>query len=737
MKYANIIVDITNENVDKIFHYLVPERLKDKIRLGMRVFVPFGYGNRIIEGYVIGFSDYTDIEESRIKEIASIPEDYSIFSENMIHLAKYIADRYYCTKCLAFQCIMPKIVANKLERYIYINYEKEDILSHIDNLMSQNNDRAKIINYLLKNPDITVARIKKELNIKDSPIKTLEKNNIIKIGFKRQIREAITKEKYIKTSSFKLNNEQQQALDFINSEPKKPVLLFGVTGAGKTEVYMQVIENVINKGKQAIVLVPEISLTPQTVERFVGRFGDMVSVTHSRLSDGQRFDQWQRAKDGDISIMIGARSAIFTPFDNLGIVIIDEEHESSYKSETTPKYDTREVAIELCKQTGATLVLGSATPSVDSYYKARSGDYHLVSIKNRINNRLPNIEIVDMREELKNNNKSIFSKDLYNAIKENLDKNLQTILFLNRRGHSTFVSCRACGYVMECENCNVNYTYHSKRNKLICHYCNSEKDVPNICPSCSSKYIRYFGVGTQKIEEEVAKHFPEARVLRMDIDATSKKNSHEKILEQFREHKADILIGTQMIAKGLDFPKVSLVGVLACDIILNSGDYKSSEYTFSLLTQVAGRAGRAEVEGKVFLQTYMPEHYSIVCARNNDYLSFYKREIEERKQGFYPPFSNIFFIVLSGKDEEKVFESIKYLHSILIYYNQRTNFFITDVAKADIYKLKNEYRYKIYIKAEDETRLKNFVMYCIKILKEKKDMKNIYINISLNPNYMQ
>ena len=435
--------------------------------------------------------------------------------------------------------------------------------------------------------------------------------------------------------------------------------------------------------------------------------------------------------------MVGARSAIFTPFENLGIIIIDEEHEATYKSESTPKYNVKEIAEKICNLTGATLVLGSATPSIDTYYKTQNNQYDLVCMDNRINQDMPQINVIDMRKELEKGNKSIFSIPLFEAIKENLEKNMQTILFLNRRGHSTFVSCRKCGYVMECKNCNVSYTYHLKDNKLICHYCNNTESVPHTCPACNSKYIKYFGVGTQKIEEQIKKYFKNARVMRMDMDTTSKKNSHQNILDDFKNHKADILIGTQMIAKGLDFPKVSLVGVIAADITLNTGDYKSAENTFQLLTQVAGRAGRSNYKGKVFIQTYNPDHYSINFAKNNDYVGFYEKEILERKIMFYPPFSNIFFIMICGEDEQKVINSINFLHKVMTYYNQKTNFYLSDVAKAYIYKVNKQYRYKIIIKAEDETRLKNFVLYCVNILKNKVDIKNLNIILSLNPNYIQ
>ena len=740
MKYAEVIIDITNENVDKIFHYAIPNNLKELIFIGMRVFVPFGFGNRLREGYVIGFTNVIEIDESRIKNIYSVPDNYIIFSKTMIEIAKFMAEKYYCSLSECLQCIMPKIMKDKGEKYAIINYDKENINEIINNIISKNTQQSKVLKFLLKNDNVKTVDIQKILNVTLSPIKTLEKNEIIKITTKQVKRNVVNVENFKKTEHLNLNESQKNAFNFIikkiEEKSTKPIVLHGVTGSGKTEVYLQLISKVLKKGKDAIMLVPEISLTPQTVERFISRFGEKVSVTHSKLSDGERFDQWKKAKDGEIKIMVGARSAIFTPFENLGIIIIDEEHESTYKSETTPKYNVKEIAEQLCILSNATLVLGSATPSIDTYYKTQINEYDLISINNRVNENMPNINIVDMRKEIESGNMSVFSRPLFEAIKENLKNNMQTILFLNRRGHSTFVSCRKCGYVMECKNCNVSYTYHSKEHKLVCHYCNSEENVPTICPSCNSKYIKYFGVGTQKIEEQIEKYFSNAKVLRMDMDTTSKKNSHQNILEDFKNHKADILIGTQMIAKGLDFPKVSLVGVIAADITLNTGDYKSSENTFQLLTQVAGRAGRANIKGNVFIQTYTPEHYSIVFAKNNDYIGFYNKEIVERKIMFYPPFSNIFFIMISGDNENNVLNAIKFLHNVMLYYNQKTNFYISDVAKAYVYKVNNQYRYKIIIRAEEETRLKNFVLYCINILKNKIDTTKLSIILNLNPNYI-
>lgn len=756
MLYAEVIIEINHENVDKVFHYRVPEEMIEKIFIGMRIFVPFGLGNTKREGYIIGFTDTISIDTSLIKDILYLPENYQIFNENMIQLAKFISNKYYCLLSEALQCIMPKIVNLSTQKYVSINYENPDISDLITSTL--NNKRAisqiKIIEYLQQcNSPAYIKTLEKKAGVSTATIKALEKKQIIKLTEKETKKYSLVSTNCVLSEFLTLNQEQKFVYDFIiarinlinnidNSNTKKPIVLNGVTGSGKTEVYLHIIRDVIEQGKQAIVLVPEISLTPQTLDRFTSRFGDKVSITHSKLNSLERLEQWKKAKDGDISVMVGARSAIFTPFENLGVIIIDEEHEHTYKSETTPKYDAREIALKISELTGALVILGSATPSIESYYKASTGVYDLVHINNKTNNTPTDIQIVDMREELKNGNISIFSVELFKAIKYNLDNNLQTILFLNRRGHSTFVSCRECGHVLECDNCNINYTYHQNFNKLLCHYCDATIPIPNTCPNCNSKYIKYFGVGTQKIEENIEKYFKKARILRMDLDTTSTKNSHEKILNKFKNHEADILIGTQMIAKGLDFPKVSLVGVISADVALNAGNYKSTENCFQILTQVCGRSGRADIAGKAIIQTYMPEDFSIVLAKNNDYMTFYNTEISRREVSNYPPFSNIFFILITSTSENEAYNTISYLHSVFEYYNQKTNFELSDVAKASIYKIKNKFRYKIIIKApnnsiKDEERLKNFVLYCVNILKTKKNVTNINISLSLNPNNIQ
>lgn len=613
------------------------------------------------------------------------------------------------------------------------NFSEED-----ENFLTLKGKQPAVLTYLLKNGETSVKDIKAELNLTDSPLLSLAKKGLI-VLFDKEIRRETADFKYIEKSDFQWTDEQKEAIadikSYINEEkaPKKPVLIHGVTGSGKTEVYLSLIEGVLKEGKQAIVLVPEISLTPQTVSRFVGRFGDKVSVTHSKLSMGERFDQWKNASEGKISVMIGPRSAVFTPFSSLGIIVIDEEHEHTYKSETTPKYDAREVAEKRAELCNAVVVLGSATPSMTSYYKAVNGNYKLVNMDTRVNSQMPEVHVVDMRKELIKGNRSIFSKQLYEAIKHNIENNYQTILFLNRRGHSTFVSCRQCGYVVECEECSINYTYHLYSDKLICHYCGKEAKNPENCPQCGSKYIKYFGAGTQKIEDEIKSLFPAVPVLRMDMDTTSKKNSHARILSEFRKGNAKILIGTQMIAKGLDFPNVTLVGVVAADVSLNAADYKSGENTFQLLTQVAGRAGRGDALGKVFIQTYNPEHYAVEYAKSGDYRAFYSHEIALRRQMNYPPYTHIFTVLFIGDSEKKIIESLFKLTDIMKYYNKSGDFETLGPAPAFVSKIKNKFRWKLIVKCNDETRLKNYVLYCIDKLKATQDISNININLSLDP----
>lgn len=534
-------------------------------------------------------------------------------------------------------------------------------------------------------------------------------------------------------SKVELTDNQKKAIDTIinNFKYGKNInLIHGVTGCGKTEIYLNLVEQFINEDYGAIVMVPEIALTPQTVERFKGRFGDTVAILHSRLSDGERYDQYRKIKNGEYKVVVGARSAVFAPVKDLKLIVIDEEHEYSYKSESSPRYLTKDIAKYRINQTRGILVLGSATPSIDSYYKAQNGEYSLITIGERVKGiKMPKVKVVNMKEELLCGNKSMFSRQLYNSIKEELELKNQIILFLNRRGYSTFVSCRSCGYVCECESCSVTLTYHRGNNKLKCHYCGREYEIPNLCPKCKSKYIKYFGVGTEKVQKEVEKYFPHAKILRMDVDTTRKKGSHEEIYQKFKNKEADILIGTQMVSKGMDFENVTLVGVISADITLNIPDFRAPEKTFQLLTQVAGRAGRGEKEGKVVVQTYTPEHYAIQCSMNHDYNKFYNIEIENRKLLNNPPFSRLIHVVLASEDLNLLEKNAKILSEKLKYEIKSKDVTMLGPSPCHVLKVKDKYRWHIIFKGNTED-IKNTIL---DLLQKNMQNRNIGFMIDVDP----
>lgn len=615
----------------------------------------------------------------------------------------------------------------KEKRYVSLT-ENEELLIAAKEKAEKDKRLAgqlRVLSAICPGESISVEELKEKAAVTDSPIHTLLQKGVLVEQRRQEKRDVFQLEDYTPTQPFYPTSEQAQALTLLREEEqkaqKRPVLLHGVTGSGKTEIYMQLIEHVIMAGKQAIVLVPEISLTPQIMERFISRFGKRVSVTHSRLSLGERLDQWRKARDGEISIIIGPRSALFMPFSNLGVIVMDECHESSYISDVTPKYHTREVARKLSELTGALLVMGSATPDIDSYHRAVTGEFLLLQLKERTKgSHLPEVFVTDMRKELENGNRSAFGLPLQQAIRENLEKGQQTMLFLNRRGYSTFVSCRKCGEALTCPSCNVSYTYHASDKALVCHYCGKEVPVPKTCPSCGSHYIRYFGTGTQKIEEETRRLFPEASVLRMDADTTTGKNGHARILELFGKGKADILIGTQMIAKGHDFPNVTLVGILAADLSLNLGTYQAAETCFQLITQAAGRAGRGELAGRVFIQTYQPENHAIRMAAAQDYEGFYQEEILLRQAMEYPPFSHIFSVLITGEMEQEVILAAQRLGAYMNHYAERAGCTVVGPAPAPLPKFRGEFRWQIFAKGTDAERLKAFVLYTVE--QTKKDV---------------
>ncbi|MCL2235244.1 MAG: primosomal protein N' [Defluviitaleaceae bacterium] len=611
-------------------------------------------------------------------------------------------------------------------------------LPNIDRLreivLEKGGSQGRVLAFLLENQSAPVADIQHFLGVSASPVKSLETKGLLRLERVEVRRNVVGNHAEFK--AFDLTQEQTSAMERLKTA-RKPVLIQGVTGSGKTELYIRTIQRVLAQGKQAIVLVPEISLTPQTISAFTARFGDKVTATHSRLSLGERFDQWKKARDGEISVIIGPRSALFTPFDNLGVIIMDEEHENTYKSDQAPKYDTLAVAEELARLTGALLVCGSATPNISTYHRAEAGDFELITLQHRVNKQPIHAEVADMRTELALGNKSIFSAVLYASLKQTIARGKQAILFINRRGHSTFVACRSCGHVMACDNCSVNFTYHMYSGKLACHYCATTVKNPKNCPMCGSVYIKYFGVGTQKIEEYLAEEFPEARVLRMDADTTSRKNSHQALIDKFANGEADILIGTQMIAKGLNFPEVALVGIIAADIALNDSNFRSAETAYQLMTQVAGRAGRGEEAGKVIIQTYNPDHYSIKYAVRDDFPAFYRHEITVRKQMNYPPFTNIYQIMFVGEKEKRIVELLHALARFMKASNRKGLCEVLGPAPCVISRMKQNYRWKLLVKCENEEILKQFVHYCLGNIEKTHDMDGVRVNLTPNPAYIQ
>ena len=619
----------------------------------------------------------------------------------------------------------------------YLDHDNPDFDALAEQMLAKNDKQSQVLALLMENLAMPIADIRAVLHVSPSPIKSLESRGLIRVERTQIRRDLFADRQYAPPDPIEPTADQAHAIAVLRERLAKgasrPILLHGVTGSGKTEVYLQIVEQVMAQGKQAIILVPEISLTPQAIEVFARRLGSAVTFTHSRLSLGERYDQWKCALDGQVSVMIGPRSAIFTPFANLGVIIIDEEHENTYKSETSPKYHVNDVACELASLTGAMVIMGSATPDVGTYYEAKTGRYELLTLPERVNQRVNQVEIADMRRELAEGNRTIFSKILYDAIESNLASKQQTILFLNRRGHSTFVSCRACGHALQCGHCNVNYTYHILQHRLMCHYCAAQSICPENCPICGSKHIKFFGVGTQRIEQDIAQFFPQARSLRMDMDTTGRKHSHERIISAFASGEADILIGTQMIAKGLNFPQVSLVGIIAADVAINTGDYRSAEVAYQLMTQVAGRAGRADLPGRAIIQTYNPEHYAIAHAVDNNYDQFYEQEITFRRQMFYPPFSHVAMMLFTGTDERKIIAALHKLSDIMNRANRKGLCQMLGPSPAIISKIRGLYRWKILVKCEDEDVLKQFVAYCMGHLEKNADITGINVNLTVDP----
>lgn len=721
--YVSVLTQIGVKAVDQTFFYHVPKLLENNIKIGVRVRIPFG--NMILDGFALGISDNSSYDNSKIKDIINVIDEEPVLNKEMLLLGKYMSDNLLASLSSCYQVMLPKALKAEVKSNIKIKYDRylhriksiEEIDRYIDNCKYESQ-----INLLckLKEGDILITKMSSSIN------------TIIKYGFASIIYEECKRYKYDGISNYKrvnLTDKQRLVSDTIISSFGKSdtFLLYGVTGSGKTEVYMDVIEKAINNGKSAIMLVPEIGLTPQIVGKFISRFGNVISVLHSKLSDSERYDEYRKITNGESKIVIGTRSAIFVPFANIGVIIIDEEHTSSYKQDNNPRYSAINVAEWRSKYHNCPLVLGSATPSLESFAKAGNHVYKLLTLTERAGGSvLPNVNIVDMKEEVKKGN-FILSDILKNKIGEVLDRGEQAIILLNRRGYSSTISCKECGYVYKCPNCDITYTYHKSSNNLKCHYCGYSMVLPNKCSICGSDNLKDYGLGTEKLEETLNSLY-KAKIVRMDVDTTSKKGQHQKIIDDFEEHKYDILIGTQMIAKGLDFPLVTLVGVVSIDSSLTSPDYRASENTFQLLSQVSGRAGRSENKGEVIVQTFNPDHYAITLAKNHDYIDFYKEEMKVRKMLKYSPYYYMVLVSITSKDYELGFKEANKIGSY-IRNNISSDSIVLGPTMANMFKVNNIYHYQIIIKYRKDDSLMKVLKFIIDM-----QVKNNKIDVSIDFN---
>lgn len=735
--YADIIVDITHEKLDRTFQYRIPEALEDKIFPGSQVKIPFGNGNRLVTGYVLSVSGEAKFEESRMKEIRELSEDAVTVEARLITLAAWMKHTYGSTMIQALKTVLPVKSKSKAreKRRIVLMQTPDAARETLEELgRKKYKAKARLVERLLEEQSLDYTEAAKKLKVTAATVKSLEEQGVIKVtqSTRSQSPGSGTKEPGVR---FQLSDSQEQAAEGIFREWKekdRPCLLQGVTGSGKTMVYMKLIEKVLQEGRQAIVLIPEIALTYQNVERFRGYFGDRIAVLNSKMTPAQRYEQMELASEGQVSIMLGPRSALFTPFPNLGLIIIDEEHESSYKSEVTPRYHARETAIERARLEQAHVVFGSATPSVDAYYRCRTGEFALFVLEGRYgSSRLPDVCIVDMREELKKGNRSILSTVLTERMSTCLERKEQAMLFLNRRGYAGFISCRSCGYVVKCPHCDVSLTEHND-GTLVCHYCGYRVRQQNRCPSCGSPYIGGFRAGTQQIEQIVQKTFPGVRTLRMDADTTRNRESYGKILSAFADREADVLIGTQMIVKGHDFPNVTLVGVLAADLSLNAADYRAGERTFQILTQAVGRAGRKEKKGTAVIQTYQPEHYSIRAAAAQDYPAFFDEEIGYRELMDYPPAYHMMAIHASCPEEERLEQAMEYIRRFLLRFHVEPRVQLIGPARESVAKISDLYRFVLYVKASSPEVLFSLRERLERYIEINSGFSNIYIQFDFN-----
>lgn len=722
--YIDVLTQIGAKEVDQYYTYHVPKSLEDKIKIGIRVKIPFG--KMLLEGFVMGINNNVTYNKDKIKDISSITDEDPVLNEEMIKLGKYMSENLLSSLVSCYQVMLPKALKAEIKSNIKIKYNKylrrtksiEEIDKYIENCKYEGQ-----INLLckLKEGDILITKM-------TSTINAIIKHNLGEIYLEEEKRY-----NYTGTSNYKkveLTKEQNNVVKEITSSFNKSetFLLYGVTGSGKTEVYMNVIEETLKLGKEAIMLVPEISLTPQIVGKFISRFGNIISVLHSRLSDSERYDEYRKITNGEAKIVIGTRSAIFVPFKNIGVIIIDEEHTSSYKQENHPRYNAKDIAVLRSKYHKCPVVLGSATPSLEAFARAGNKVYKLLTLTNRVGkSMLPKVDIIDMKQEMKKGN-FILSKILKEKIKEKLDKKEQVILLLNRRGYSSIITCKDCGHTLKCPKCDISYTYHKTSNNLKCHYCSSGMPLGNKCPKCGSTNIKDYGLGTEKLEEELNKLY-NAKIVRMDVDTTSKKGQHQKIIDDFGNHKYDILIGTQMIAKGLDFPLVTLVGVVSADTTLSSPDFRASENTFQLLSQVSGRAGRGENKGEVIIQTFNPDHYSITLSKDHNYIEFYKEEMKMRKLLKYSPYYYMTLISIKTKDYDLGFKESNKISSYLRN-NLANETIILGPSMASVFKINNIYHYQIIIKHRKDDKLINTLKFIDNMYKQN---TKVEVEMDFNP----
>ncbi|HBK5754949.1 TPA: primosomal protein N' [Enterococcus faecium] len=767
---AEVIVDVPTMQTDQPFTYLVPSEMETALQVGMRVEVPFGNGNRHVQGFVMAIQKSEESANPSLKAVIRLLDLAPVVNEELLSLADYMKKITYAFKITCLQTMLPSVMKAEYDKLIYpladtpevqVLFDQREVISwkeaeeegSLSQLIRWRQEQLVDIKYevhtrnkvktirlvrsLLTEKQIEEewaklrqnAKKQKELLLclselsQEEPIAYFKNKGIstavLNQGKEKGWLEFIESERYRdpykdrvfdQTTALELNAEQKNAVEQIitagQQQKDQVFLLEGITGSGKTEVYLQAIADVLSENKTAIMLVPEIALTPQMVERFKGRFGESVAVLHSGLSQGEKYDEWRKIEREEAQVVVGARSAIFAPLKNIGLITVDEEHESSYKQDETPRYHARDLAIWRSKYHHCPIVLGSATPSLESRARAQKGVYQLLQLNHRAKAaaQLPAIEIVDMREEFQNHRTSTFSANLQEKIQNRLDKKEQTVLLLNRRGYSSFVMCRDCGFVLPCPNCDISLTLHMDTRSMHCHYCGHEEPIPNRCPNCGGNKIRYYGTGTQKVEEELRELYPQARILRMDVDTTRRKGAHEQILQKFGAKEADILLGTQMIAKGLDFPEVTLVGVLNADTSLNLPDFRSSEHTFQLLTQVSGRAGRAEKAGEVVIQTFNPQHYAIELAKKQNYEQFYQQEMHVRHRGGYPPYYFTVKITASHPEEQvaakKIFQIANQLKEVL-----SPQSLLLGPTPSMILRVKNRYYYQLIIKYKHEPNL--------------------------------